>query len=187
MKTLTYNELNERLSDNNIIDDSCMEPVKRLLKAMCGFGSEYQSELSSLKMSLIRPIQCVSVTSLFDEKTIRDIKHYVKPREKNCFMDAFKTADLLDGEGVEYCEGYMIVYGIPIEHAFNSYNGSYFDVTRELGGNDNVENNEYVFLKSWDAESALRIMAGDLLETYGNVFDKEFLLGHKHLLKKPSL
>lgn len=181
--TYTYRELNERLSEGNLIDDSYMAPVKQMLKAMSGFSAKYQAELAALKLSLIRPVECVSVNSLFDSETVRDIKRYVRPAEKNCFADAFRTADLLGQEGVEYCEGYMIVYGIPIEHAFNSYNGSFFDVTREIGGNDDVRKNQYVFLKSWDAESAMRIMASDALQTYGNVFDKEFLLGHKNLVE----
>lgn len=180
---LTYNELTERFTDGNLVDDSYMAPVKQMLKAMSGFSAKYQAELAALKLSLIRPIECVSLNSLFDAETVRDIKRYVRPAEKNCFADAFRTADLLGQDGVEYCEGYMIVYGIPIEHAFNSYNGSFFDVTREIGGNDDVTKNQYVFLKSWDAESAMRIMSSDALQTYGNVFDKEFLLGHKNLVE----
>jgi hypothetical protein len=47
---------------------------------------------------------------------------------KQCFTNAIIVACLLPG--VKYCEGYMFCH-IPIEHAWNSYRGHYFDVTSE--------------------------------------------------------
>lgn len=142
-------------------------------------GSELQKELVDLKIKSMREVSCESVFNLFEEEEIMLIKQTVVPKQKMCFKDAWNTADLLDSFGVKYCEGFLMFMGIPIEHAFNSINGKYFDVTRELAGQDDVTDSSYVVLKEYTAEEALLIMGAGSSHYFGGVFDKEFLLNKK--------
>ena len=166
-----------RISDGLVSDSApYMKHVIQLLTAMQGFSSKVQSDLATLKLGCIKPVKCVSAKDVLDKDALRRIKNIVKPKEKCCYEDAFHTADCIPD--VKYCEGYMIVYGLPIEHAFNRVGDYYIDVTREFGGHDDVTQNEYVLLKEWNATDALRIMAHGDVQCYGGVFDKEYYMEH---------
>jgi hypothetical protein len=49
---------------------------------------------------------------------------------KGCFENAAKVCKL--NPEINYVLGYIEVYGAPMDHAWNSYQGRYFDVTMEL-------------------------------------------------------
>ena len=179
VKTFDEYMFEGRISDGLVSDSApYMKHVIQLLTAMQGFSSKVQSDLATLKLGCIKPIKCVPAKEVLNKDSIRIIKSRVRPKEKCCYEDAFHTASYITETDVKYCEGYLIVYGLPIEHAFNKVGDCYIDVTREFGGHDDVTQNEYVILKEWDADVALRIMAHGNVQCYGGVFDKEYYIEH---------
>jgi len=54
----------------------------------------------------------------------------LSPQIKLCYANAVKVCKL-DPE-IQYVLGYVDLYSIPIDHAWNSYRGKHFDVTQEL-------------------------------------------------------
>lgn len=55
-----------------------------------------------------------------------------KIESEQCYHNALRVADLLDSDGVEYVEGYVLIDDEWVQHAWNSYNGEYFDLTYQI-------------------------------------------------------
>ena len=86
----------------------------------------------------------------------------IRPKKKECYKNALLVAQYLH---CDYVEGYVNIGGLPIEHAFNKMNGSYFDVTLELALGDKVDKYEYTSIMELDRERVLDIASE--LELYG--------------------
>ena len=54
------------------------------------------------------------------------VKSY-EPELKGCFSTAMNCT--VSNSDVDYVEGYIVTLGVPIQHAWNSYKGKYFDIT----------------------------------------------------------
>jgi hypothetical protein len=78
-------------------------------------------------------VQVVSYKSIPELKELVD-KHIQRHEKvpKQCYENAAET--VLAIEGVEYVEGILSSYGLPISHGWNVYKGQYFDLTLELNG-----------------------------------------------------
>lgn len=84
-------------------------------------------------------IENSQVIKIVSYKSIPEIKELVekhiqrhKKVAKQCYENAAET--VLAIEGVEYVEGILSSYGLPISHGWNVYKGQYFDLTLELNG-----------------------------------------------------
>lgn len=151
--------------------------LKNFLEAMSGFGSGMQKRIAQAKLSAIKPVKCVRVADAAGLDAVDDVKKYVRPKKKNCYANALHAAQHIQGD-VKYCEGWIIVGGLPIDHAFNKCGDMYFDVTEEFALGENPENQEYAVVGEWDYSTALKIMASGEYQCYGNVFEKEFISEH---------
>lgn len=71
------------------------------------------------------------------------LKKYRKSiRPRRCYSNALKIA--LDFPGVQYVEGEILCRGVvPIIHAWNYYQGQYFDLTLEFNDNDSFPDPHY--------------------------------------------
>lgn len=68
----------------------------------------------------------------------------IKP--KQCFDNAL-FACFANNE-IHYVEGYIMIYGIPLEHAWNRWNGIDFDLTEEILNQEKVPHYEVMSLDS---------------------------------------
>ena len=64
---------------------------------------------------------------------------------------------MVDAE-INYVEGKMECFGIPIEHAWNEYKGQYFDATREIALKEEVQGREYLALGTFDSDDVLGVI-----------------------------
>jgi len=158
---------------------SSLDAVTTMLSFMAKLGSGMQQKLAQAKLDCIQEVTCTPLAELFDEETIEKIKRRVHPVVKECYANALHTAECLVEQNVEYCEGYIIFQGIPIEHAFNKIGDKYFDVTQELAIGHDPSEQTYAVIGSWDPETALMVMASGPYQCYGEVFDKEFIENNK--------
>ena len=106
--------------------------VRHMLEIMSNFEGNLWTDIAKAKLNALTEVEVVPLSELFDKKTITEIKKRVRPVPKECYSNSFHTAEFLSEFDVEYCEGYIVFMGIPIEHAFNKIGDKYFDVTQEL-------------------------------------------------------
>lgn len=90
-------------------------------------GRNWKKALSHLKSVEINLSKSVNKVNL---------KH-LKPKVKNCYLNALAVC--IENENVEYVEGYIEVHGVPLDHAWNCYEGIHFDITQELLSQDNKQ------------------------------------------------
>lgn len=92
--------------------------------------------------------------------------------QKQCYKNASLVCQA--AEGVEYVEGILMLYGqIPIDHAWNVYQGKHFDVTQEfiLGGNKTGMDRHWKLVQV-DKPELQRIMLRT--KVYGDVVQQYF-------------
>lgn len=177
MKTLN-SYINEEIKDydKGIVD---------MLKMFAKYASGYQKYLFDKKVKDADSIEICSLNEVFSDEEIEEIKKRVRPQPKMCYENAWKLMDRFYYEGkhdIKYCEGYLNMKGIPIEHAFNKVDGKYVDVTIELALNNDVKEDTYVVIGEFDEDQVRNI----LLENgfYGNIYDSIELKKFKELNKK---
>lgn len=172
---MTYVKTFENFSENS-------NGLIQMLTAMSRFGSGIQQELAKKKLDSLKAVSCVPLTEAVGEDAAKKTIERVKIAKKECYANALHTAECLRSLDVKYCEGWMMLYGIPIEHAFNKVGDTYFDVTAEIALGDDVTKTEYYVIGEWDPDTALQIMAsGD--QCYGEVFNKQFFKSHTEKIK----
>ena len=145
--------------------------IMQMLKFFADNTSGYQQMLYKDKVEDADSVDIVSIYDVFDEKTIEDIKKYVNPQPKCCYENAYKLCDRLGYEkdyDIKYCEGYLNMKGLPIEHAFNSVNGQYVDITIELALNKEIEDT-YVKYCEYNVDQVREILVQNGF--YGNIYD----------------
>lgn len=111
-----------------------------------------------------------SVSKYKENKELKDIldKFLRKNKNKVSMKACFHNAALMmkADPRILYCEGYITVNiggGIPIEHAWNSFEGFHFDITSEIVFDGDIGKglNEYVELySSLDQEEVVKIVDG---------------------------
>ena len=162
---------------NNTYVQSIVEKLKpadasimQMLKFFADNTSGYQKTLYTDKLNDADSVDIVSMYDVFDEKTIKDIKRYVNPQPKCCYENAYKLCDRIydDRYDIKYCEGYLNMKGLPIDHAFNSVNGQYVDITIELALEREIEDT-YVKYCEYDINTVREILVQNGF--YGNIYD----------------
>lgn len=159
------------------------DPLRKMLEAMSKFGSGMQKKLAKEKLSVMKPVKCVRLKDAIGPEAVEKVKIYVRPEKKNCYANALHVAEYLREHDVKYCEGWLIMHGLPIEHAFNKTGDTYFDVTEEFALDGDPAEYTYVVLGEWDPDTALQVMATGPYKCYGEVFDKEFISKHPENIK----
>lgn len=144
--------------------------IMQMLKFFADNTSGYQQMLYNDKVEDADSVDIVSIYDVFDEKTIEDIKKYVNPQPKCCYENAYKLCDRIYDKkyDIKYCEGFLNMKGLPIEHAFNSVNGQYVDITIELALNKEIEDT-YVKYCEYDVDQVREILVQNGF--YGNIYD----------------
>jgi len=159
------------------------ESLKKLLDAMMNLGSGIQKDIAKEKLSLMKQVKVKKVSDAIDKNAADIIRTSVRPKKKNCYENSLHAAEYLKAYDVKYCEGWIMIHGIPIDHAFNKVGDDYFDVTKEFALGGNPEEYTYVVLKDWDPDTALQIMANGPYKCYGDVFNKEYISKHPENIK----
>lgn len=176
MKTLKT-VINEALNKTGL---SIQQFVKMCANVCSGFQQAYFEQ----KAQDMDSIECVPLSDIFAKSEIKQIKQRVRPKQNECYSNAFHfcTQSGISGHELKYVEGYTTVAGIPIEHAWNKVDDKYIDITLELVLKKNVSEEDYVILGEWDADTALRYMAEK--GTYGGVYEAQFMKKYNENPKK---
>lgn len=161
-------------------EDEAIIDFLRLVSSNC---SGYQKALFTDKLNDADSVDVVSIEEVFDKDTIEKIKKYVNPQPKGCYENAYKLCDRIYDEryDIKYCEGYINMKGIPIEHAFNSVNGKYVDITIELGLNNPIDEDTYVLIGEFPIDKVREILLQN--GYYGNIYDTIKLNKYKENVK----
>ena len=148
-----------------------LENLKQLTSLMSGKQREYYDAL----VASSHVIECEKMADVLPEKIYQRIIAGVVPiQKKECFKNA--TLVSLTFPDVKYVEGQFECCGIPIDHAWNEYNGHYFDVTREVVLKDDISG-EYVAFTECESSELLDILME--CRYYGDVFRTKFLKSKK--------
>lgn len=95
-------------------------PTESLLEVHARLGEEWNKAKELLKTVKIEPTKSVKGVDLTR----------IKAKPHSCYLNALAVC-MVNPE-VKYVEGYIEVHGVPLDHAWNYYNGVYFDVTEEV-------------------------------------------------------
>ncbi len=152
-------KLNQILTENNVLN---------YLKTLTTFkAGETQSNYFAWLYKQARPIQIVSYKKIknITPKINEFLKHY-SCQKKECYQTAFNCSQRTK---IDYVEGYVLVAGIiPTEHAWNHYNGLYFDLTQEiLWKEEKIEFSDYVKILTLNANDAAKYTYKN--KVYGNL------------------
>ena len=147
--------------------------------------SGYQKELFTDKANDADSIDITPLSEVFSEEEIKEIKRRVRPAPKMCYENAYKLCDRFEYEGkhdIKYCEGYINMKGLPIEHAFNKVDGKYVDITIELALNRDPSEDTYVVYCEYDVNKVREILVQN--GYYGNIYDTIKLNSYKEKIDK---
>ena len=111
-----------------LIKEGSLEYLRMLTKMDL---NKIQQDFYEWQLSQAQPVRVVSYKQVPDiSKKLEQFLKVNKPKQKQCYMTATKCAMFING--VEYVEGLFSFSGIPIEHSWNYYKGSNFDLTSEV-------------------------------------------------------
>jgi len=120
-----------------------LESIKDYLHQLSSMNlNQQQSDFFKWKYNNSIDVHCKSYKSNNElKKIVEEFLKYNKLKQKECYYNAFKIVSF--DSRIQYIDGFSDIYGIPIEHAWNCFNGIYFDLTREVVLDDNVESCNY--------------------------------------------
>lgn len=172
-------KINDYITEKLKTEDQSILDFLNMLAKNC---SGYQKALFTDKANDADSIDVVSINEVFDEDTIEKIRKYVRPVPKSCYENAYKLCDRIhdDRYDIKYCEGYLNMKGIPIEHAFNSVNGKYVDITVEMALERPIEDT-YVLIGEFNVNEVREILLQN--KYYGNIYDTIKLNKYKENIK----
>ncbi len=145
--------------------------------------SGVQKELFSQKVKDANSVDIVPLSEVFTEAEIKEIKRRIHPQPKCCYENAWKLCDRFEYEGkheIKYCEGYLNMKGIPIDHAFNCVDGKYVDITIELALGKEIEDT-YVTIGEYSTDEVREILIQN--GYYGEIYNTIFLNKYKENIK----
>jgi hypothetical protein len=163
-----------REGDKNIID---------MLNFFAKNCSGVQQELFNQKVKDANSVDIVPLSEVFTEEEIKEIKRRIHPQPKCCYENAWKLCDRFEYEDkheIKYCEGYLNMKGLPIEHAFNCVDGKYVDITVELALNRPIEDT-YITIGEYSTDEVREILIQN--EYYGDIYNTIFLNKYKENIK----
>lgn len=145
--------------------------------------SGVQKELFNQKVKDANSVDIVPLSEVFTEAEIKEIKRRVHPQPKCCYENAWKLCDRFEYEGkheIKYCEGYLNMKGLPIDHAFNYVDGKYVDITIELALGKEIEDT-YVTIGEYSTDEVREILIQN--QYYGEIYNTIFLNKYKENIK----
>lgn len=170
-----YKEYISETSDNSVAD---------MLQQFVTLTSGYQKEYYKKRLDCLNRVPMHSVHELFDKETADLLKRLGRFKKKECYANALHASEIIQSMGevyilgekvenpeVKYVEGYVLVFGIPIDHAFNRIGDHWFDVTMDFALGDKEVSPHYS-VGEWNYAEALRMMCEEGF--YGGLFDKVF-------------
>lgn len=165
------------------------QQIITMLKFFAQNMSGVQQELYQQKVKDADSVDIVSLSEVFTEDEIKEIKQRIRPRPKMCYENAWKLCDRFEYDGkhkIEYCEGYLNMKGFPIDHAFNKVDGKYVDITIELALGRNVaeEGDTYITLGTYSTDEVRDILLQNGF--YGDIYNTIFLNKYKENVKAAS-
>lgn len=162
-------------------DQSIIDMLDFFAKSCSGV----QQALFKQKVKDADSVDVVPLSEVFTEQEIKEIKKRVNPKAKMCYENAWKLCDRFaydSDHDIKYCEGYLNMKGLPIEHAFNKVDGKYVDITIELALNREIEDT-YVVIGEFETVDVVEILLQN--GYYGNIYDTIFLNKYnEHIDKK---
>lgn len=159
-------------------------PAMQAFRKMYGMAAELsdgiQKEYYSEMLADAKEVKVTRLSEALDEDEIKRIAETAEPKPHQCYANSMKTALVgLLGRNIKYCEGFMVVNGFPVEHAFNSVNGVYVDVTADLALDGLKEGTGYILVGEWTPDKALDAMEAN--GVYGGVYREMFVRSHREL------
>ena len=144
-----------------------IDELKQIATLLNGKQREaYEEMITDAKV-----VEIVPMSEVFTAQEIEVIKKVVKPKQHECYKNAYQLA-MLFSDKVRYCEGKMTVANklVGIEHAWNKVGNKYIDITMELVlGHDMTQyGEEYVSLGDWGSKELLDI--SQRMGFYGGVY-----------------
>ena len=107
------------------------------------------------------------------KKNVEMFLQFYRIKVKECFKNSYMVCSYIPK--INYVEGMISVLGIPLDHAWNSYKGQYFDLTEEIVLKALEKSSKLEYLKILDmdlgtvTEMASETMVYDTyLKTYYN-------------------
>lgn len=176
MKKLnTY--ISEAIKDE---DKGILDMLDFFAKNMSGVQQEFYKKMKEDADS----VDIVPLKEVFSDKEIKEIKKRVNPKPKACYENAWKLCDRFEfdsNHNIKYCEGYLNMKGLPIDHAFNKVDGKYVDITIELALNREIEDT-YVVVGEYDTDKVREILLQNGF--YGDIYKTIFLNSYKEKIDK---
>jgi hypothetical protein len=136
------------------------------------------AKFSKWKSDTATPVEVVSYSGLPIAKSINsNIRQGIlQIRPKMCYDNSFWTASAI--KDVKYCEGIAHKH-IPIDHAWNSYKGSAFDLTGEIALKSYAAFDEHAMLIELSSEETM-----EMASTLKHSGPYALAYFYKHVLKK---
>lgn len=171
---------------SNYIVESIKDADKGIIDMLKFFAqacSGVQQELFNKKVEDANSVDVVPLSEVFTEDEIKEIKKRIHPQPKCCYENAWKLCDRFEYEGkheIKYCEGYLNMKGLPIEHAFNCVDGKYVDITIELALGKKIEDT-YVTIGEYTTDEVRDVLIQNGF--YGDIYNTLFLNKYKENIK----
>ena len=165
-------------ADKGIID---------MLNLFAQNSSGVSQKLYKQKINDANSVDVVQLSEVFNDDEIEEIKKRIHPQPKCCYENAWKLCDRFEYEGkheIKYCEGYLNMKGLPIEHAFNKVDGKYVDITKELAINKNIEDT-YIAVGEYNTDEVRNILIQNGF--YGDIYNTIFLNKYKENIKDSNI
>lgn len=140
------------------------------LKAIASLTSGKQREYFEAMLQSAHTVYCKPMADVLPEKLLKRVKQ-IKVEKKQCYKNSTLIC-MVDAE-INYVEGNMECFGIPIEHAWNEYKGQYFDATREIALKEEVQGREYLELGIFNSDDVLGVITER--EYYGGILFEKYL------------
>lgn len=170
----------KRLEEYEVSGAPATRAFRGLYGKMAELSDGMQKEYYSKLLADAREVKVTRLAEALDEDEIGRIRDIVSPEPHQCYANSMKTALVkLLGRNFKYCEGFIVVNGFPVEHAFNSVNGVYVDVTADLALGGLKEGTGYILTGEWSPDKALGVMEDT--GVYGGVYREIFIRSHREL------
>lgn len=145
------------------MESEIIKEIKQILDLPLGkMQRKYYIDL----FNALKPVKVVRAADILEDYELDYIRHVIKPKPKECYRNAHLLCEAFP-DRFKYCEGKVNV-PIPIDHAFNSVDDVYIDITFEFALNENPSVYEYVVFGEYDAQT----IHNAVLETgyYGEIY-----------------
>lgn len=144
------------------MESEIIKEIKQILDLPLGkMQRKYYIDL----FNALKPVKVVRAADILEDYELDYIRHVIKPKPKECYRNAHLLCEAFP-DRFKYCEGKVNV-PIPIDHAFNSVDDVYIDITFEFALNENPSVYEYVVFGEYDAQKyIMRFWKPDIMARF---------------------